>query len=50
LSIHADNAASIRVSAAIGFVRDSARDKMISVRGKEWPMQAYVRRLRIANG
>jgi RimJ/RimL family protein N-acetyltransferase len=50
LSIHSDNAASIRVSAATGFVRDPARDKVILVRGKEWPMQAYVRRLRIANG
>jgi hypothetical protein len=39
-----------RVSAATGFVRDPARDKVILVRGKEWSMQAYVRRLRIANG
>jgi RimJ/RimL family protein N-acetyltransferase len=50
LSIHADNTASIRVSAAAGFVRDPARDKVILVRGKQWPMHAYVRRLRIANG
>jgi hypothetical protein len=50
LSIHADNAASIRVSAAAGFVRDPARDKVILVRGEQWPMHAYVRRLRIAKG
>lgn len=45
VSIHADNVASLRVAAALGFVRDPSRDKVIRVRGEQWPMTSYVRRV-----
>lgn len=46
LSIHVENEASVSVALATGFRREPAGDKVISVRGDDRLMRAFVRPLR----